>query len=466
MSYITEDFLLHSDAARELYHNYAEAMPIIDYHCHLPPAEVAEDRRWDNLATLWLGGDHYKWRALRSNGVDENLITGSASPREKFQAFAESMPYFLRNPLYDWSHLELLRYFGISETLSPATADAIWEKTSEMLSREDFSARSFMRRSNVRVVCTTDDPADDLRHHRAVRESGFEVKMLPAWRPDKTMNVDRPDTWNAYISKLEAASGRDIVTFADLIEALRMRHDFFAAEGCRLSDYGIDTVPDVALPTEKEMAAIFAKARSGIAASPDEAASFRFGMLVEFGRMDAASDWTWQLHYGAVRNNSTRIFKLLGPDSGADSIDDQPVARGMARLLDILDRDDLLPRTVIYTLNPRDNALVGTMIGNFQRGPVAGKLQFGSGWWFNDNKDGMRAQIDSLSNLGLISRFVGMLTDSRSFLSYPRHEYFRRILCDIFGSEIEAGDIPRDIEWTGKIIQDICYNNAARYFGF
>ena len=466
-TYIHEDWMLHSPAACELYHRYAENEPILDYHCHLPPAEIAADKRWANLAEVWLGGDHYKWRGMRSDGVDERLVTGDASWREKFDAYAACMPHFIGNPLFDWSHLELVRYFGITDILSPATADSIWNRAIERMAEPDFSARGLMVKSNVRAVCTTDDPCDDLTNHRAVREdTSFKVKVLPAWRPDKGFKIDNTGTWNAWVDRLAAASDRDISTFADFMEALRLRHAFFAKNGCRLSDYGIDTVPDLPVPTDAEMAATFAKARAGHQVSLAEADSFRMGMLVACGRMDAEADWTWQLHYGALRNASTRIFKLLGPDSGCDSIDDQPITRGMARLLDTLDRDDLLPRTIIYNLNPRDNALVGSMIGNFQRGPVAGKIQFGSGWWFNDQKIGMRAQLESLSQLGLLPRFVGMLTDSRSFMSYPRHEYFRRVLCDMLGSWMDAGDLPRDFGLVGGAVRDICYANAERYFNF
>ena len=464
--YIHEDWLLHTPAAVELYHRYAENEPIIDYHCHLPPAEIADDKRWSNLAEVWLGGDHYKWRGMRSDGVDERLVTGDSSWREKFDAYAACMPHFLGNPLFDWSHLELVRYFGINDILSPETAASIWDRAAERLADPSFSARGLMVQSRVRCVCTTDDPCDDLACHRRVRESGFSVKVLPAWRPDKGFKIDDTGPWNAWVDRLAAAAGRDISTFADFMDALRVRHDFFAANGCRLSDYGIDTVPDLPVPAPAELSATFAKARASREVSLAEANAFRLGMLVACGRMDAESDWAWQLHYGALRNTSTRIFKLLGPDSGCDSIDDQPVARGLARLLDTLDRDDLLPRTVIYNLNPRDNALVGTMIGNFQRGPVPGKLQFGSGWWFNDQKCGMRAQLESLSQLGLLPRFVGMLTDSRSFMSYPRHEYFRRVLCDLLGGWMEAGDMPRDFGLVGAAVRDICYANAARYFGF
>ena len=468
--YITEDWLLHSREAVELYHGYAEGMPIIDYHCHLPPSEIAANQRWNNLASLWLKADHYKWRGLRSNGIDERFITGDASDREKFDAYAASMPYFLGNPLYDWSHLELSRYFGIHEHLSSETADSIWNRTAEMLACPGFSARELMERSNVRVVCTTDDPCDSLTYHEEIRgltESGaFGVKVLPAWRPDKVLQIGNVAAWNAWVDRLGAAADIDIGSYSDLIKALTLRHAFFHAAGCRLSDYGIDTVPDVPEPSEGEMCAIFDKARSGGDITPEEAASFKFGMLFKCGLMDGSSGWTWQLHYGPMRNNSSRIFDSVGPDAGCDSIDDQPVARGLSRLLNALDRENLLPRTVIYNLNPRDNAVIGALMGSFQRGPVPGKIQFGSGWWFNDQKYGMKAQLETLSQFGLLSRFVGMLTDSRSFVSYPRHEYFRRILCDLLGSWMAAGDIPHDFDLVGGMVRDICYNNADRYFGF
>ena len=465
--FIHDDWLLHSPAARELYHRYAENEPIIDYHCHLSPAEIADDRRWPNIAEAWLGGDHYKWRAMRSDGVDERLVTGDAPWREKFDAYAACMPHFLGNPLFDWSHLELARHFGIFDILTPETADTVWARANERLADPAFSARGLMARGRVRAVCTTDDPCDDLAHHRRLRaETGFAVKVLPAWRPDRGLKIESPGPWNAWIDRLAAAADRDIASFSDFMEALRARHAFFAANGCRLSDYGVDTVPDVPLPSDAEMSALFARARAGKAVTPDEADAFHLGMLVACGRMDAEADWAWQIHYGALRNTSTRIFSLFGPDAGCDTSDDRPVARGLARLLDALDRDDRLPRTVIYNLNPRDNALIGAMVGNFQRGPVAGKIQFGSGWWFNDQKCGMRAQLESLAMLGLLPRFVGMLTDSRSFLSYPRHEYFRRILCDLLGGWMEAGDLPRDFGLVGAAVRDVCCANAARYFGF
>ncbi|MBP5321693.1 MAG: glucuronate isomerase [Kiritimatiellae bacterium] len=463
--FIHDDFLLPNETARLLYHTYAEPMPIIDYHCHLPPREIAEDKRWANMTQVWLGGDHYKWRTMRSNGIDERFITGDAPDREKFDKFAETMPYLLRNPMYDWSHLELARYFGITELLSPASADAIWEKTLAALAEPGFSARGFMTRSRVELVCTTDDPADDLHFHEAIRASGFTTRVLPAWRPDKALALDRPAFWNAWLDRLSAAAGAPVRTWDDLLSALQKRHDFFAAQGCRLSDYGLETVVQVPY-TEAEVRAIFKKVRDGGTATGGEIDQFRSALLFEGLAMDARSDWSAQIHYGAQRNNNTKMFQRLGPDTGFDSIGDWFAAAPMARLFDRLELADALPRTIIYTLNPRDNEMVGTMLGNFQRGPEAGRMQFGSGWWFNDQKDGMARQIEALSQLGLLSRFVGMLTDSRSFLSYTRHEYFRRILCSIFGSDIEAGRIPADIPWVGEIIRDICYRNAVRYFGF
>ena len=469
--FIHDDFLLDCRPARELYHRYAAAMPIVDFHCHLPPRHVAEDVRWQNLAQAWLGGDHYKWRALRSNGVDERLITGDAPDREKFQAFAATMPYLLRNPIYDWSHLELARFFGVFDLLAPATADAIWARTSEALAGSDFSARGLMRRSRVLLVCTTDDPADSLEDHRRVRDErsaapGSAIpQMLPTWRPDKALAIDRPAFWNAWVDRLAAASGQDVRTYDDFLAALQRRHDFFASMGCRLSDYGIETV--WAEPhTESGVRSVFARVRGGGDASPADVAAFRSAVLFECGRMDARAGWTWQIHYAAMRNNNTRMFRLLGPDTGFDSIGDWPVAQPMARLFDRLDQEDALPQTVLYTLNPRDNELLGSMLGNFQRGPVPGKMQFGSAWWFNDQRDGMLRHLEALSQLGLLSRFVGMLTDSRSFLSYPRHEYFRRILCGLLGRDIAAGRIPNDLPWVGRVVRDICYGNAVRYFGF
>ncbi len=464
-TFVHDDWLLETAAARELYHGFAKEMPIIDYHCHLPPKEAADDRRWPNLAQLWLGGDHYKWRALRSNGVDEKFITGDATDWEKFEKFAASMPYFLRNPIFDWSHLELARYFGVFELLTPDTAKVIWDNVNAQLAQPESSARGFMRKSNVRLVCTTDDPVDSLEHHRAVRASGFEIQVLPTWRPDKAWAIQRTAFWNAWQDQLSATSGIIVATYDDMLNALKNRHDFFAAQGCKLSDYGPETI-EATIATESELRAIFARARGGAMVSAEEASKFRTAVLFECMKMDAASDWTMQIHYGAMRNNNTRMFEKIGPDTGFDSIGDWPIAQGLSRLLDRLDRADALPRTILYTLNPRDNEVLGAMLGNFQRGPTPGKIQLGSGWWFNDQYDGMTRQIESLSQLGLLSRFVGMLTDSRSFISYTRHEYFRRILCNLLGRDITSGRLPNDIAWIGEIVKDISYRNAAHYFKF
>jgi len=464
---ITDDFMLGSDAAKTLYHEYAAAMPIIDYHCHLPPAQIAQDARWDNIAQIWLGGDHYKWRLMRADGIEERFITGDAPDREKFQKFAEAMPHMLRNPMYHWSHLELARYFGIDDVLlSGATAQQVWDRADERIQAPGFSARGLMKASNVKVVCTTDDPVDSLEHHAAISaDSAFDVKVRPTWRPDKGFAIGAGAAWNAWVDRLEAAADVTVTTFDEFVFALKKRHNFFSSHGCRLSDYGIETI--VAEPcTEVNARRIFAKVRGGGAATAEEVVQFKSHMLLVCGAMDAESDWTWQLHYNALRNNNSRLFKALGPDVGCDSIGDWPSAAALGRLFDALDREDRLPRTIVYTLNPCDNEVIASMIGNFQRAPTAGKMQFGSGWWFNDQKDGMERQMEALSQMGLLSRFVGMLTDSRSFLSYTRHEYFRRILCNLLGDDIETGRAPRDFALVGAMVQDICYHNADRYFGF
>jgi len=467
MRFIHDDFILETPDAVKLYHEFAESMPIVDYHCHLPPQEAADDKRWDNLAQVWLNGDHYKWRVMRSNGIDERFCTGDATDREKFDKFAETMPYLLRNPMYHWSHLELARYFGIDDmVLSPATADAIWDRTLMRFKDSDMSARGLMRQSNVVLVCTTDDPTDSLEHHKSVAADGtFASQMLPTWRPDKVLAIDKGYFWNSWIEKLEAATGTAVDSVASLLSALQQRHDFFAAAGCRLSDYGLETV--YADPySDAEVEAAFQTARGMRAVSIEQVRKFRSAMLYACARMDAGADWTVQLHYGAMRNNNSRMGARLGPDTGFDSIGDWPVAEALSRFMNRLDREEALPRTILYTLNPRDNEVLGTMLGNFQDGKTAGKIQFGSGWWFNDQMDGMLRHMEAVSQLGLLSRFVGMLTDSRSFLSYTRHEYFRRILCNLLGNDMKRGLIPRDFALVGRMVQDICYNNAARYFGF
>ena len=468
-AFMDENFLLETDIAQELYHRHAAPQPIIDYHCHLDPAMVADDYRFRSITELWLGGDHYKWRAMRTNGVHERLITGDASDWEKFEAWAVTMPYCLRNPLYHWTHLELKTAFGINKRLSPQTAREIYDACNDRLQHDPaFTARGLMRHYNVEMVCTTDDPVDDLRHHRAVRESGFEIKMLPAWRPDKAMGVENPKAFGEYVKRLGEAADMDIRTFADFTDALQRRHDFFHAEGCRLSDHGIEEF--YAEPyTDSEISVIFNNAFNGAELTKQEIRKFKSAMLYFFAVQDAETDWVQQYHYGPLRNNCTRLFQQLGPDIGCDSIGDARTAQAMARFLDQLDYEGHLARTILYNINPADNAMLATMIGNFQDGSVAGKIQWGSGWWFMDQKDGMERQLNTLSQLGLLSRFVGMLTDSRSFLSYPRHEYFRRTLCNLLGNDFEQGLLPfsgYEEQRVRQMVEDICYNNAKAYFSF
>jgi glucuronate isomerase len=464
-SFLDEHFLLPNKTAQTLWHEYAKPAPIIDYHNHLPPDEMAEDKRFDNITSIWLKGDHYKWRAMRTNGVPEAYITGDTPDREKFRKWAETVPYTMRNPLYHWTHLELQRYFGITELLGPASADRIYDRAGEMLQTADFSVRRLLEKMNVRVVCTTDDPVDSLAHHRKIREDGWSVKVLPAFRPDKAMAVEDTSTFNRYLSLLEKASDTHIAHFDDYLSALRNRHDFFVENGCRVSDHGLEHAYADDYSTG-DLKAIFSKVRSGSELSADEILKFKSAMLHIFAEWDHERGFVQQYHLGAIRNNNTRMMRNLGPDTGWDSIGDFPHARTLVRFLDRLDRDNKLAKTILYNLNPADNAVMAAMIGNFNDGSVAGKIQWGSAWWFLDQKDGMRDQMNVLSNMGLISRFVGMLTDSRSFLSFPRHEYFRRLLCGLFGEEVENGELPDDIEWIGKIVRDICFDNARRYFGW
>ncbi len=463
--FIHRDFLLQTDTAKHLYHEHAEKMPIFDYHCHLPVQQVADDIQFKNLTQIWLYGDHYKWRAMRTNGVDERFCTGDASDWEKFEKWAQTVPHCLRNPLYHWTHMELKRPFGIGDKLlGPQTAKEIYDKCNELLQTPQFSTRGIMRQMNVKVVCTTDDPIDDLRHHKKIAADGFEVKVYPAWRPDKGMAAENIKALNDWIDKLSQAAGMDIKNFDDYLTAIRKRHDFFHAAGCRLSDHGIETAyaDDY---TDSEIKKIFDKIRSGKDLDAGEILKFKSAMMFEFGLMDAEKGWVQQLHMGALRNNNSRLFKSLGPDTGFDSIGDFDIGRALVKFLDRLDSQKKLPKTILYNLNPRDNELLATINGCYQDGSVAGKMQFGSGWWFLDQKDGMEKQMTALSNLGLLSRFVGMLTDSRSFLSYPRHEYFRRILCNILGNDVENGLIPRDMKLLGPMVEDICFNNAKNYFG-
>ena len=461
-TFITDDFLLQSEVARELYHNYAKEQPIIDYHCHLPPDQIAENRTFENLYQVWLAGDHYKWRAMRSNGVDERFCTGDGSDWEKFLAFARTVPKTLRNPIYHWTHLELKRYFGIDELLNESTAEAIWNEANRQL--KDLPVQALLEKSNVAAVCTTDDPADQLEHHQKIKESSLKTRVYPTFRPDKALVVDQPETFNEWIAQLVDVSGVECGDLAGFLAALKQRHDFFHEMGGRLSDHGLSALDDEDC-SEEEATAIFDQARAGQPASEKDAAKFRSFLMVYFGHLDAEKGWTKQLHLGAQRNNNTRLLKALGPDTGFDSIGDYPQAQALSHYLDRLDTDNRLPKTIIYNLNPADNYLMGTMIGNFQDGTIAGKIQFGSGWWFLDQKEAMEWQMNALSNLGLLSRFVGMLTDSRSFLSYPRHEYFRRILCNLIGRDVVNGELPHDMELLGQMVSDICYGNAKEYFG-
>lgn len=461
--FMDEEFLLTNKTAEKLYHQYAESMPIYDYHCHLSPKEIAENKKYRNITELWLGGDHYKWRALRSNGVPEKYITGDASDKEKFLKWAETMPCCLGNPLYHWTHLELKRYFGIETLLSPETAEEIWAKCNALLAEDSFSARGIIERSNVKVICTTDDPVDSLEYHRALAEDkSFSVEVYPAFRPDKAINIDKPG-FLEYIAKLGTASGIEIKTFDDIKSAFVQRIGYFHENGCRLSDHGLDPVVYVN-GTEKEASEALAKALAGEVITEQEIKNYKTQMLVFLGREYAQRNWVMQYHIGTIRNNSSRMMKLLGPDTGFDAIGDYTFAEALSRLLNELDGTDQLPKTILYCLNPRDNEVLGTIMGCFQSGGIPGKIQFGSGWWFNDQKDGMIRQMVALANLGLLSRFVGMLTDSRSFLSYTRHEYFRRVLCNLLGEWVENGEIPDDEVLLGKMIQDICFNNAVKYF--
>lgn len=457
-----EDFLLENKTAERLYHEYAKDLPIIDYHCHLPPDEVAGDRSFENMTKIWLDGDHYKWRAMRANGVSEEFCTGNAPDKEKFMKWAETVPHTLRNPLYHWTHMELRNPFGVKNVLNPDTADEIYIQCNEMLKTPELSARNIMRSMKVELVCTTDDPADSLEHHIKIKNDGFEIKVLPTFRPDRSMAVENAQAYNKYLDSLEKASGISMSSFDDLISALKARHDFFHEHGCRLSDHGIEQfyAEDY---TEKEINDSFSKIRSGKELDPGMIAKYKTAILLIMARMDHDKGWTQQFHIGALRNNSTRMFRKLGADKGFDSIGDFGSAISMSRFFDKLDQENKLAKTIIYNLNPRDNEVITTMAGNFNDGSVPGKMQYGSGWWFLDQKDGMQKQMNALSNMGLLSRFVGMLTDSRSFLSYPRHDYFRRILCNLIGTDVEKGEIPNDIDLTGSMVENISYYNAKNY---
>jgi glucuronate isomerase len=462
--FLDENFLLQTPTAQRLYHEYANGLPIIDYHCHLPQDQIATNLNFNNLTHIWLHGDHYKWRAMRTNGIDESYITGTKSDAEKFEQWAATVPYTLRNPLYHWTHLELQRYFDIHEILSPSTAKSIYDDCTARLQTPEFAVQSLIKKMNVETICTTDDPLDNLAYHQQLAGSDV-VKVLPAFRPDKAMNADDTEAFNAYVNKLEEVADVSIGDYDSYLQALKGRHDFFAANGCSVSDHGLEHIyaDDY---TDEEVRAIFNKIRGGAALLPGEILKLKAALLFQFAIWDHEKGWIQQFHLGALRNNNTRLLTQLGPDTGFDSMGDFSQARALSKFLNKLDTEDKLTKTIIYNLNPADNEMMATMIGNFNDGTIAGKVQFGSGWWFNDQKDGMIRQMNALSNMGLLSRFIGMLTDSRSFLSFPRHEYFRRLVCNLLGDDIENGELPNDIEWTGKIVQDICYYNAKNYFNF
>ncbi|HCV42072.1 MAG TPA: glucuronate isomerase [Bacteroidetes bacterium] len=466
-TYIDDNFLLENEYARTLYHSYAASMPIIDYHCHLSPKDIAENRQFENLTQMWLYGDHYKWRAMRACGVDERFITGDTSDWEKFERWAETVPKTLRNPLYHWTHLEVKKPFGIVDRLlDKSTAKGIWDECKAKLATPDFSTRGILKQMKVEVVCTTDDPIDTLEYHKKIQADGTcGTRVYPTFRPDKAMVVENPATFASYVGLLAQAADHEIRTFAEFLRALRKRHDYFHQVGCRISDHGVETMyaDDY---TDTEIAKVFDKLMAGKKLDPREVLKFKSAMLYEFAVMDWEKGWVQQFHIGALRNANSRMVRRVGPDTGFDSIGDFEVARPLARFLDRLDKDSKLAKTILYNLNPRDNELFATMIGNFQDGTIPGKIQFGSAWWFLDQIDGMTKQIEALSNMGVLSQFIGMLTDSRSFLSYPRHEYFRRILCNILGCEMEKGLIPKNVELVGGMVKDICYYNAKRYFNF
>jgi glucuronate isomerase len=464
-NFLDEDFLLQSPTAKTLYHEFAAHMPIIDYHNHLLPDQIAADHQFENITQVWLYGDHYKWRAMRTNGIDEYFITGAASDWEKFEKWAETVPYTLRNPLYHWTHLELQRYFGIYEILSPATARKIYDACNAKLQTKAYSVQGLLHKMNVKTLCTTDDPLDSLEHHQQLKNSSCDIAVLPTFRPDKAMNADSIAALNDYIDKLAAGTGLAITTFDAYLKALKLRHDYFDENGACVSDHGLEHVYAEDY-TEAELEEIFQKIRKKVALSQQENLKFKSALLYSFAVWNHEKGWVQQFHLGAIRNNNDRLLTALGPDTGFDSIGDFSQGKALAKFLNRLDTSNKLAKTILYNLNPADNELMATMIGNYQDGTVAGKVQWGSAWWFLDQKDGMMKQLNTLSNMGLLSRFVGMLTDSRSFLSYPRHEYFRRILCDLLGTDVENGELPYDKAWLGKVIQDICYHNAKNYFNF
>ncbi|MEJ7644415.1 MAG: glucuronate isomerase [Chryseolinea sp.] len=461
--FLSDDFLLDSDVARGLY-ELASRVPIIDYHNHLSPKDIAENRKFANITEAWLEGDHYKWRAMRTNGVHERYCTGEANPQEKFLKWAETVPYTMRNPLYHWTHLELKYYFGITDLLDSTTAQQIYDASTAMLQQDSFSVHSLLSKSNVEVLCTTDDPADSLEYHQQVASQGASFKMFPTFRPDKSFSVQNPTTYREYLEKLSHASGVTITKYDDLLQALRSRIDFFHDHGCRASDHGMEYLP-FHKDAEAHGSSLFEKVFGGKALDPSECDMFKCAVLMNLSRMYREKGWVQQFHLGAQRNNSSRMLRKLGPDTGFDSIGEYAQGNSMSRFFDALDDTDMLTKTILYNLNPADNELFATAVGNFNDGSVAGKMQYGSGWWFLDQKDGMERQMNALSNMGLLSRFVGMVTDSRSFLSFPRHEYFRRILCNLLGEDVVNGELPNSPR-VRKMVEDICYGNAKAYFNF
>ena len=466
MSFIHDDFMLTNDYARELYHESAEKMPIIDYHCHLVPKMIADNYQFRDLTEVWLGGDHYKWRAMRGNGVPEEYITGSRDSYEKFEKWAQTVPYTMRNPLYHWTHLELSRVFGVNELLNPSTAKAIYDECTAKLQTEEFRGQALMKKFNVKVVCTTDDPADSLEYHHQIKDNPFGVKVLPAWRPDKAMVIEKPQQYKEYIRKLSDVSGVQINNYQDLLDALQKRHDFFHEMGSRLSDHGLETFYSEDFEIE-EIDRIFRDTLAGKMPAAEDVLKFRSAILLDFARMDYAKGWAQQFHIGAIRDNNTRMFNILGPDTGYDAIHDVQCAVAGHKFLNKLAMEDKLTKTILYNLNPKDNEVLATMAYTFNDGTCPGKMQLGSGWWFLDQEDGMKKQMNALSSLGLLSRFAGMLTDSRSFLSYPRHEYFRRILCNLIGEDVASGKLPKsEMAFLHQMVKDISYNNADQYFGF
>lgn len=466
MNFLTEDFLLTNNFAKTLYHNYAKSLPIIDYHCHLSPQDIANNRQFENLTKIWLEGDHYKWRAMRTLGIEEKYITGNASDEDKFSKWAYAVPYTVRNPLYHWSHLELKCYFGIDQLLTPDTSHKIYSTCCDKLKDPSFQTRSLLSKMKVEVVCTTDDPLDSLEPHQKIKRESFATKVLPAFRPDKAYAVENLQAFNSYLEKLSQVSSIEISSYAALINALEKRIEFFNANGCKLSDHGLEQLyypePGIALNIDQ----LFSKIKKQEKLNVQEIQYFKYSVLLELGRLYHKKNWTQQFHLGALRNTNDRMMRTLGPDTGFDSIGNFSQSRNLAKFLNELDSTDQLAKTILYNINPSDNEVMASMIGNFNDGSVKGKIQFGSAWWFLDQKDGMERQINALSNLGMLSCFIGMLTDSRSFLSYPRHEYFRRILCNLIGKDVENGELPSDEKWLGKIVSDICYHNAKAYFNF